>query len=72
MSDKYSIHVYRDHEDGGYIAVALEFRHVSAFGNTREEALREAMVALKAAIETYREEGWVLPGAMRPPVGSKP
>lgn len=72
MSDKYSIHVYRDHEDGGYIAVVPEFRHVSAFGDTREEALREAVVALEAAIETYREEGWALPRAMQPPVGSKP
>jgi len=70
--DEYGIHIYRDHEDGGYIAVVPELRHMSAFGDTRGEALGEAVVALKAAIETYQEEGWALPGAMRPPVGSKP
>jgi antitoxin HicB len=48
-------------EDNGYIAVCTDFPGVSAFGETAEEALHEAQVALDAAIATANDEEWPLP-----------
>lgn len=56
-----AITIFWSDEDGSYIAIIPEFPGVSAFGDTREEALREAVVALEAAITTYQEEDWALP-----------
>lgn len=41
--------------------VSPEFPGVSAFGDSRDEALLEVRTALELAIETYEEEGWPLP-----------
>lgn len=60
-SSRYSIQVFADHKDHGFVAVCPEFPGVSAFGDTREEALVEIGMALELAIETYVEEGWPLP-----------
>lgn len=60
-TDRYSIHVFADEQDGGFVAVCPEFPGVSAFGDTRQEAVKEARVALELAIETFVEEGWPLP-----------
>jgi len=60
-TDRYSIHVFADEQDGGFVAVCPEFPGVSAFGDTRKEAIDEAQVALQLAIETFEEEGWPLP-----------
>ncbi|HZJ09159.1 MAG TPA: type II toxin-antitoxin system HicB family antitoxin [Trueperaceae bacterium] len=60
-SDRYSIQVLADEQDGGFVAVSPEFPGVSAFGDTRDEALEEVRTALELAIETYEEEGWPLP-----------
>lgn len=59
--DRYSIHLFADEQDGTYVAVCPEFPGVSAFGDTREEAIAEARVALELAVETYLDEGWPLP-----------
>ncbi len=59
--DRYSITLFADEQDGTYLAVCPEFPGVSAFGDTREEALAEARTALELTIETYLEEGWPLP-----------
>lgn len=48
-------------EDEGYIATCPEFIGLSAFGETANEALAEAQVALKLFIETYKEKGIALP-----------
>jgi predicted RNase H-like HicB family nuclease len=48
-------------EDEGYIATCPEFVGLSAFGETANEALAEAQVALKLFIETYEEKGIRLP-----------
>jgi len=48
-------------EDEGYIATCPEFVGLSAFGETANEALAEAQVALKLFIETYKEKGIPLP-----------
>lgn len=60
-TDRYSIHVFTDEQDGGIVAVCPEFPGVSAFADTHEEAIEELRIALRLAIETYQEEGWPLP-----------
>lgn len=59
----YHINIFYDAEDGDYIADVPDFKHVSAFGNTPEEALREVLIALEMVIEVYREQGKPLPEA---------
>jgi predicted RNase H-like HicB family nuclease len=61
---KYRFSVFWSDEDEGYVAVCPDFRHVSAFGDTPEEALAEAQIALRLVIETYQAEGWPLPEPM--------
>lgn len=66
MSEKrhpYHINIFFDHEDGDYIADVPDFKYVSAFGDTPEEALREVLIALESAIEMFEEEGKPLPEA---------
>ena len=48
-------------EDEGYIATCPEFVGLSAFGETANEALAEAQVALKLFIEAYKEKDIPLP-----------
>ncbi len=59
--DRYSIHLFADEQDGTFLAVCPEFPGVSAFGDTREEAIAEVRIALELAVETYLDEGWPLP-----------
>jgi predicted RNase H-like HicB family nuclease len=61
MSNKYTIQIFWSAEDEAFVAVCREFSGLSAFGETREEALREAQIALDLIIETYREKGISLP-----------
>ena len=61
MQTRYAIHIFWSAEDEGFIAVCDEFAGLSAFGESREEALKEAQIALDAMIETYRESGLKLP-----------
>ena len=61
MQTKYAIHIFWSDEDEGFIAICDEFKGLSAFGETREDALREAQIALDAIIETYRSSGIELP-----------
>lgn len=65
--DRYSIHVFFDTGDGTYLAICPEFPGVSAFGDTREEAMAEMRIALELAIESYTDEGWPLPAAKAVP-----
>jgi len=59
--EAYSVDIAWSDEDEGYIATVSEFRYLSAYGETREEALAQAGVALEAFIETYQESGRPLP-----------
>jgi|GEM_PF-572897 len=59
--NNYSFSVFWSDNDSGYIAICPEFPGISAFGETSDEALTEVQVALRLAIETYKEEGWALP-----------
>jgi predicted RNase H-like HicB family nuclease len=61
MNDKYTIQIFWSVEDEAFVAVCKEFPGLSAFGETREEALQEAQIALDLMIETYREKGISLP-----------
>jgi predicted RNase H-like HicB family nuclease len=61
MNNKYALQIFWSEEDEGYIAVCQEFPGLSAFGETREEALCEAQIALDLMIETYQKNGIVLP-----------
>ncbi len=48
-------------EDGEYIATCSSFPRFSAFGETEEEALREAKITPELFIESYKERGISLP-----------
>jgi len=61
MQTKYAIHLFWSDEDDAFIAVCDEFPGLSAIGETREDALREAQVALDLMIETYDKSGIPLP-----------
>jgi predicted RNase H-like HicB family nuclease len=61
MQTKYAIHIFWSDEDEGFVAICNEFPGLSAFGESREEALHEAQIALDATIETYNESGLRLP-----------
>ena len=61
MIDKYELQFFWSEEDEAFVAVCREFPGLSAFGETREEAVREAQIALDLMIETYREKGMSLP-----------
>ena len=63
----YSYRVVWNDEDAAYIATCPEFAGVSAFGDSPEEALQEARVALKLAIEAYLADGWELPSPISSP-----
>ena len=61
MNNKYALQIFWSDEDEAFVAVCREFSGLSAFGETREEALREAQIALDLMIETYLEKGLALP-----------
>lgn len=59
--ETYSHRAFWSEPDSSYIAVCPEFPGLSAFGATEEDAVSELRVAVRLAVETYREEGWELP-----------
>lgn len=59
----YHINIFYDAEDGDYIADVPDFKYISAFGATPEEALREVLIALEMTIEQFEEDGKPLPEA---------
>ena len=61
MNNKYTIQIFWSVEDESFIAACQEFPGLSAFGETREEALKEAQIALDSMIETYRDKDIPLP-----------
>ncbi len=60
MSD-YHINAFYSEEDGGYIADIPDLKSCSAFGETPEAAVREAMVDREAWLETSRSLGKPIP-----------
>ncbi len=53
----YHINIFYSEADGGYIADIPDLVHCSAFGETPEEALFQALVAKKVWLEAARTEG---------------
>jgi len=59
----YHINIFYDADDGDYVADVPDFKYVSAFGDTPEDALREVLIALDMTIELLQEQGKPLPEA---------
>jgi len=64
---RYSRHVYFDTDEQEYVALCSEFPHLSAFGETPEEALADLEVVIEGAIEVHQDEGWPVPEPLAPP-----
>lgn len=58
---KYPIEVFWSDEDKGYIAVMPDLPGCSAWGESEEEALREAQDAAQAWIKAAKKAGKVIP-----------
>ncbi|MEJ7577830.1 MAG: toxin-antitoxin system HicB family antitoxin [Pyrinomonadaceae bacterium] len=59
--NKYSFNILWSEEDGEYVATCPAFPGLSALGETEEEALAEAKIALGLFIKTCEERGIPLP-----------
>jgi len=59
--NQYSINVVWSDEDNCFIATVPEFPGLSAFGDTKAEALKEAEIALCGFIEIHKEKKIELP-----------
>lgn len=58
---KYSIQLAWSDEDEGYIALIPELEGLSAFGETPEDAVREAKSVAESFIRIYKEDGTPVP-----------
>ena len=58
---KYEIDIFWSEEDGSFIANAPELPYCSAWGETYEEALAEAKVAIRGHLSVLRELGRPIP-----------
>lgn len=61
MLGKYAIEIFYSDEDQGHIAVVPELPGCSAFGETEEEALKEAKVAVALWLDTAKKEKRQIP-----------
>lgn len=61
MHNKYPFNIAWSEEDQAYLATCPAFPGLSAFGDTEEEAVSEAKVALTAMIEACRKKRIPLP-----------
>ncbi|MGD8446198.1 MAG: type II toxin-antitoxin system HicB family antitoxin [Desulfobacterales bacterium] len=64
----YHINIFYSDEDGGYISDIPDLIHCSAFGETPETALSEAIKARTAWIESARKSGKPIPDPHYRPV----
>lgn len=64
---KHRVEIFWSEKDGGYIANIPELKYCSAFGDTREEALHEVLVAEELHLETLEEMGREAPDAVTEP-----
>jgi predicted RNase H-like HicB family nuclease len=60
---KYGFDIFWSEEDQGFIATCPDFPGLSAFGETEEEALREAKIALTLFVEAMNDQGRTIPEA---------
>jgi predicted RNase H-like HicB family nuclease len=61
MVGKYAIEIFYSAEDKGYMAIVPELHGCSAFGETEEEALKQAKVASELWLETAKRENREIP-----------
>src|SRR5215468_5537300 len=61
MKNKYSFQVAWSNEDKVYFASCHEFPGLLAHGDTPEDAIKEAGIALEGVIEVYKESDLRLP-----------
>ena len=64
---KYSLSIFWSDKDDSFIALSPEFPGMSAFGDDREEALKEAMYAMQTMEDMAKEHGDGIPEARRLP-----
>jgi predicted RNase H-like HicB family nuclease len=64
----YHINIFYSEEDKGYIADIPDLVHCSAFGDTPEVALAEALLAKKAWLDAAQAEGKPIPAPRYRPV----
>ena len=67
MTDRYHVDIFWSDADGCWIADAPDLRHCSAHGETREEALAELEVAMRAWLDAARYRGQPAPDAQSRP-----
>jgi len=63
MANKYSFSIGWSEEDQEYVATCPSFPGLSALGETEEEALAEAKIALGLFLEACKQKGVPLPNA---------
>lgn len=61
MRHKYTITIFWSEEDQAYIVKVEELEGCSAFGETREEALKEIKIAMDLWLEVAKEHGDEIP-----------
>lgn len=59
--NKYGINIIWSDEDNEFVATCPDFPGLSAFGETVEEALKEAKIALGLFLESHKDAGESLP-----------
>ena len=68
MHNKYSINIFWSEEDDCYVATISDFPYLSAFGDTREEAVADAQKVIQMAIESLERDGIPLPEPKYPKI----
>lgn len=58
---KYSIQLKWSDDDDCYVATIEEFPGLSAFGESPEEAMKEAKIAAEGFLEVYKEDNCPIP-----------
>lgn len=61
ITDKYSLTVVWSEEDASYVVTCPLFPGLMAFGDTKEDAVKEAEIALEGIIDSLRTDGVVIP-----------
>ena len=64
----YHINIFYSDEDGGYIADIPDLKHCTAFGETPEQALKEALEAKRAWLEVAKKNNKPIPAPKYRPV----
>jgi predicted RNase H-like HicB family nuclease len=60
-TNRYAIIVFWSDEDAAWVADVPDLKSCSAFGNSREQALAEVQVAMKAWLAAARDAGLPIP-----------